>query len=161
MTIGDVRGLDSEDVGYVTKINEDAIGDLRDEALSSEYVVAKRFVLIGYFAGFRFGRFRWFFIIGGIDFIRRGGGMEGTCLADGRGIFFDLDREAIDEDGGRSDTIRLDDANGRILGVINITKTIGIDVIAIIDFVLGIDDIGYSAAFSFFEHLVSIYVVFR
>lgn len=78
-------------------------------------------MLEGGFAGFRFGGISRFFVIGRIAFIRRCGSMEGACLADGRSILADLEREAVEYDGCGSDAVRLDDADSRIFGMIDIT----------------------------------------
>lgn len=108
------------------------------------------------FAGFRFGRFRRLFIVGRITFIRRRSSMQGTCLAARRSILADLQRQTIDHDGCRSHTIRLDDANSRIFGVINIPQTICIYMIANQNIMFGIEDISNSAADFFFQHIVSL-----
>lgn len=95
--------------------------DFRHKACGSECFITERFMKEGGFAGFRFCRFSRFFVIGRIDFIRRCCSYEGAGLTDRRSIFTDLERETIDYKCGRSDTIRLDHADGRIFGVIDVT----------------------------------------
>lgn len=128
----------------------------RDEAAGSQDIITQRIMLERGFAGFRFGRFRRLFIVGRITFIRRRSSMQGTCLAARRSILADLQRQTIDHDGCRSHTIRLDDANSRIFGVINIPQTICIHMIANQNIMFGIEDISNSAADFFFQHIVSL-----
>lgn len=47
--------------------------------------------------------------------------MEGACLAEGRSILSYLDRGAVDDDCGGSDSVRLDDSYSRILCMIDVS----------------------------------------
>lgn len=128
----------------------------RNEAAGSQHIITQRIVLERRLARFRLGRFRRLFIVGRITLIRRRSSMQGTCLAARRSILANLQRQTIDHNGGRSHTIRLDDANSRIFGVINITQTICIYMIANQNVMFGIENISNSAAHFFFQHIVGL-----
>ncbi len=136
MNVRDIRRLISTTTDELKDI--DYINYKGDKATSSKSVVTKRLVLKRRLTSFRFSRIRGLYVIGRISLIRRSGRYKGTSLAYRGGILTNLKRKTIDYKGCRSDTIRLDDANGRILGRIDITQTIGIYVIAYIETMLGI-----------------------